>query len=128
MDDSKYSDFESTIIHPSIQAAHYRNTLFANSFLTALPITFAPGCQSIINTQCFLVDTNCNCPLINIPPPSLGQTAPIPQVFPLDHVFYIKGYLRREQLGCFIWEEGHFEDREQVIFGTSGRLGCVLGV
>src|ERR1700729_3636203 len=43
MRDSEYSDFESTIIHPSIRAAHYHNTLFANSFLTELPITFAPG-------------------------------------------------------------------------------------
>jgi hypothetical protein len=43
MDDSEYSDFEFTFIHPSIQAARYCNALFANSFLTELPITFAPG-------------------------------------------------------------------------------------
>ena len=52
----------------------------------------------------------------------------MPQVIPLDRVFYIKGYFSKKQLGCFVWEEGHFEDGEQVIFGTSGRLGRVLGV
>jgi hypothetical protein len=51
---------------PSIQAACYCNALFTNSFLTALPITFASGCQSIIDTQCFLVNTDYNCPPINI--------------------------------------------------------------
>ena len=61
-------------------------------------------------------------------PPSLGQTTPIPQVIPLDHVFYIKGYFSKKQPGCFVWEEGHFEDGEQVIFGMSGRLGHVLGM
>src|SRR6202042_3246739 len=94
MDDHEYSDFESTIIQPSIQAAHYHNALFANSFLTKLPITFAPGHQSIINTQHFLVDTNYDCPPINIHP-SFVQTAPMPQVIPLDHVFYIKGYFSK---------------------------------
>src|ERR1700685_2762208 len=53
MDDHKYSDFESTIIH---RAARYCNALFTNSFLTELPVTFAPGHQSIVDTQHFLVD------------------------------------------------------------------------
>ena len=52
----------------------------------------------------------------------------MPQIISLDRVFYIKGYFSEKQLGCFVWEEGHFEDGEQVIFGTSGRLGRVLGV
>ena len=52
----------------------------------------------------------------------------MPQVIPLDHVFYIKGYFTKKQPGCFVWEEGHFKDGEQVIFGTSGRLGHVLEV
>ena len=52
----------------------------------------------------------------------------MPQVVPLDRVFYIKGYFSKKQLGCFVWEKGHFEDGEQVIFGTSGRLEHVLGV
>src|ERR1700683_13766 len=47
MDERKYSDFESTIIRPSIQAARYHNALFANSSLIAPPITFPPGHQSI---------------------------------------------------------------------------------
>ena len=50
----------------------------------------------------------------------------MPQSIPLDCVFYIKGYFSEKQLDCFVWEEDHFEDGEQVIFGTSGRLGCVL--
>src|ERR1700729_4208771 len=65
MDDHKYSDFESTIIHPSIQAACYHDALFTNSHLTKLPVTFAPGCQSIVDIQCFLVDTDYNWLLIN---------------------------------------------------------------
>src|ERR1700683_1137902 len=77
MDDCKYSDFESTIICPSIRAARYCNALFANSFLTELPITFATGCQSIVDALCFLVNTNYNCPPINIHPSSFGQTAPM---------------------------------------------------
>ena len=128
MDDREYSDFESTIIRPSIRAARYRDTLFANSHLTELPVTFAPGCQSIVDIQCFLIDTNYNWLPINIHPHPLGETAPMPQVIPLDRVFYIKGYFSKKQPGCFVWEEGHFEDGEQVIFGTSGRLGRVLGV
>ena len=128
MDDCEYSDFESTIICPSIRATHYCDALFANSHLTKLPVTFAPGCQSIVNIQCFLVDTDYNRSPINIHPHLLGETAPMPQIIPLDRVFYIKGYFSEKQLGCFVWEEGHFEDGEQVIFGTSGRLGCVLGV
>ena len=52
----------------------------------------------------------------------------MPQIIPLDHVFYIKVYFSEKQLGCFVWEKGHFKDGEQVIFGTSGRLGRVLGV
>src|ERR1700691_879091 len=70
MDDHKYSRFESTIICPSIRATHYCNALFANSFLTELPITFALGCQSIVDTKCFLVNTNYNHLPINIHPPS----------------------------------------------------------
>src|ERR1700689_550696 len=128
MDDREYSDFESTIIRPSIRAARYRDALFTNSHLTELPVTFAPGCQSIVNIQCFLVDTNYNWSPINIHPHSFGETTPMPQVIPLDRVFYIKGYFSKKQLGCFVWEEGHSEDGEQVIFGTSGRLGRVLGV
>jgi len=128
MDDREYSDFESTIIRPSIRAARYRDTLFANSHLTELPVTFAPGRQSIVDIQRFLIDTDYNQSPINIHPHSFGETAPMPQVIPLDRVFYIKGYFSKKQLGCFVWEEGHFEDGEQVIFGTSGRLGRVLGV
>jgi hypothetical protein len=37
-------------------------------------------------------------------------------------------YFSKKQLGCFIWEEGHFEEGSQVIFGSSGRLGRVIGV
>src|ERR1700729_1358635 len=128
MDDHEYSDFESTIIHPSIRAAHYRDALFASSHLTELPVTFAPGCQSIVDIQRFLVDTDYNRSPINIHPHSFGETAPMLQIIPLDHVFYIKGYFSEKQPGCFVWEEGHFEDGEQVIFGMSGRLGHVLGV
>src|ERR1700734_2112539 len=128
MDDREYSDFESTIIHPSIRATCYHDALFANSRLTELPVTFAPGCQSIVNIQCFLVDTDYNWSPINIHPHSFGETSPMPQVVPLDHVFYIKGHFSKKQPGCFVWEEGHFEDGEQVIFGTSGRLGHVLEV
>jgi hypothetical protein len=128
MDDREYSDFESTIIRPSIRAARYRDALFANSHLTELPVTFAPGRQSIVDIQRFLIDTDYNQSPINIHPHSFGETAPMPQVIPLDRVFYIKGYFSKKQPGCFVWEEGHFEDGEQVIFGTSGRLGRVLGV
>ena len=77
IDDSEYSHFESTIIHSSIQAARYHIALFTNSFFTELPITFAPGHQSIVNTQCFLVNTDYNCPPINIHPSSFGETAPM---------------------------------------------------
>jgi len=87
MDDHKYSRFESTIICPSIRATHYHNALFANSFLTELPITFALGCQSIVDTKCFLVNTDYNHLPINIHPPSLEQTTPMPQVIPLDSTF-----------------------------------------
>ena len=80
----------------------------------------------VIDTQHFLVDTNYNCLPINIHPHSSGETAPIAQVIPLNCVFYIKAYFNKKQPGCFVWEEGHFEDGEQVIFGMSGRLGCVL--
>jgi hypothetical protein len=52
----------------------------------------------------------------------------MPQVIPLDHVFHIKSYFSEKQPGCFVWEEGHFKDGEQVIFGMSGRLGRVMGV
>ena len=128
MDEREYSDFESTIIRPSIRAARYRDALFANSHLTELPVTFAPGRQSIVDIQRFLIDTDYNQLPINIHPHSFGETAPMPQVIPLDRVFYIKGYFSKKQPGCFVWEEGHFEDGEQVIFGTSGRLGRVLGV
>ena len=128
MDDCKYSDFESTIICPSIRAARYHDTLFTNSHFTELPVTFTPGHQSIVDIQCFLVDTDYNWLPINIHPHHLGETAPMPQIIPLDCVFYIKGYFSEKQLGCFVWEEGHFKDGEQVIFGTSGRLGCVLGM
>src|ERR1700729_2909195 len=89
MDDREYSDFESTIIRPSIRAARHRDALFANSHLTELPVTFAPGHQSIVNIQRFLIDTHYNRSLININPHSFGETAPMPQVIPLDHVFYI---------------------------------------
>src|ERR1700733_11101533 len=51
MDDREYSDFESTIICPSIRAARYRDALFTNSHLTKLPVTFAPGRQSIVDIQ-----------------------------------------------------------------------------
>src|SRR6202044_4223237 len=100
MDDREYSDFESTIIHPSIRAACYRNALFTNSHLTELPITFAPGCQSIVDIQHFLIDTDYNRSLINIHPHPLGETAPMPQIIPLDRVFYIKGYFSEKQPGC----------------------------
>ena len=97
MDDREYSDFESTIICPSIWAARYRDALFKNSHLTELPVTFAPGCQSIVDIQCFLVDTDYNQSPINIHPHPLGETAPMPQIIPLDRVFYIKGYFSEKQ-------------------------------
>ena len=58
MDDCEYSNFESAMIRPSIRAAHYCNTLFTNSRLTELPVTFAPGRQSIVDIQRFLIDTD----------------------------------------------------------------------
>ena len=87
MDDCEYSDFESTIIRPSFQATRYRDALFTNSHLTELPVTFAPGCQSIVDIQCFLVDTDYNQSPINIHPHSFGETTPMPQVIPLDSTF-----------------------------------------
>src|SRR6202035_5699088 len=83
-------------------------THFSQTHLTKLPITFAPGHQSIVDIQCFLIDTDYNWLPINIHPRSFGETAPMPQVIPLDHVFYIKGYFSKKQPGCFVWEEGHF--------------------
>ena len=82
MDDREYSDFESTIIRPSIRAARYRDTLFANSHLTELPVTFAPGRQSIVDIQCFLIDTDYNRSLINIHPHSLEKPHPCLKSFP----------------------------------------------
>ena len=40
----------------------------------------------------------------------------------------MKGYFSTRQPNCFVWEEGYFEKGSQVIFGTSGRLGRILGV
>src|ERR1700735_1942449 len=84
MDDCKYSDFESTIICPSIRATCYCDALFANSHLTKLPITFTLGHQSIVNIQCFLVDTDYNQSPINIHPHPLGETSSMPHIIPLD--------------------------------------------
>ena len=40
----------------------------------------------------------------------------------------MKRYFGTKWLNCFVWEEGYFEKGSQVIFGTSGRLGRILGV
>ena len=128
MDDHEYSEFESTIIRPSIRAACSRNALLASSSLTDLPIAFAPGRQSIIDTQRFLVDTDYNCPSANIRPPFPTQLTQMPRTPPLDRVFCVKGYFSEKQPGCFVWEGGYFEEGERVIFGTSGRIGHILRV
>ena len=47
---------------------------------------------------------------------------------PLDRTLAMKGYFSTKQPNCFVWEEGYFEKGSQVIFGTSGRLGRILGV
>jgi hypothetical protein len=40
----------------------------------------------------------------------------------------VKGYFSAKQPKCFVWEECYFEKGLQVIFGTSRRLGQILGV
>ena len=122
MDECEYSNFESSVIHPSIQATYSHGELFSNSLLSNLPIVPTPEHQSISDTLCFLVHTDYNC-LSIIHPPSFEQTTPMPQIIPLDCLFYIEGYFSKKQLDCFIWEAGHFEEVSQVIFGSSGRLG-----
>src|ERR1700729_4228748 len=46
----------------------------------------------------------------------------------LDCMLAMKGYFSTRQPNCFVWEEGYFEKGSQVIFGTSGKLGRILGV
>src|SRR6202451_3667649 len=128
MDDYEYALFESKIICPSIRAARSHTQLFNNSALPDLPIIFKPGLQSITNLQCFLVDTDYNCPLHNLRFPLVNPVIKMSSHIPLDRMLPVKGYFSTKQPNCFVWEEGYFEKGSQVIFGTSGRLGRILWV
>src|SRR6202046_719117 len=128
MDSYEYALFESKIIHPSIRAAQSHAQIFNNSALPDLPIVFTPGRQSIADLQHFLVDTDYNRPLHNLHFPLLDPVAKMSSHIPLDRMLPVKGDFSTKQPNCFVWEEGYFEKGSQVIFGTSGRLGRVLGV
>src|SRR6202451_580767 len=128
MDNYEYALFELKIICLSIQAARSHTQLFNNSALSDLPIVFKPGRQSITDLQRFLVDTDYNRPLHNLRFPLVDPVAKMSPHIPLDHMLHVKGYFSTKQPNCFVWEEGYFEKGLQVIFGTSGRLGRILGV
>src|SRR6202046_5338885 len=128
MDSYEYALFKSKIIRPSIRAAQSHAQIFNNSALPDLPIVFTPGRQSIADLQHFLVDTDYNRPLHNLHFPLLDPVAKMPSHIPLDRMLPVKGYFSTKQPNCFVWEEGYFEKGSQVIFGTSGRLGHILGV
>src|SRR6202451_166387 len=128
MDKYEYMLFESEIIHPSIQSTQSYTQLFNNSALPNLPIVFAPGHQSIANIQCFLVNTDYNQPLHNLRFPLVDPVTKMSSHIPLDRMLAVKGYFSTKQPNCFVWEEGYVEKGSQVIFGTSGRLGRILGV
>ena len=128
MDEYEYALFESKIIRPSIRAARSHTQLFNNSVLPNLPLVFKPGRQSITDLQNFLVDTDYNRPLHNLRFPLVDPVAKMSSHIPLDRMLHVKGYFSTKQPNCFVWEEGYVEKGSQVIFGTSGRLGRILGV
>jgi hypothetical protein len=120
-----YSNFEATVIRPTIRAVRSRAELSAE---LGSHLSFATSRHSLDTTYQVLLETDYNRPEHSLRLPYPSPKPKMSAAVPLTRTFTVMGYFSPKRPDCFVWESGFFENRSIIALGKSFRKAQVVGV